>query len=66
MSSGVPQGFVLGLVLILVHSADISGVQQQSGASSFGDKTRLFKTIKDVFYCELLQVGLEVIYLSGQ
>ena len=62
VSSGVPQGSVLGPVLFLVHIADISGVLRHSVASSFADDTRVCKTIKSTLDCELLQEDLEAVY----
>ena len=63
VTSGVPQGTVLGPVLFLIHIRDIAvGLSQDTTASSFADDTRVQRGIHSVADCSTLQADLNVIY----
>ena len=59
--SGVPQGSVLGPVLFLCFSADIQNVVENSEISIYADDTKLYKQIKNIIDCVLLQQDLNSI-----
>ena len=56
--SGVPQGTVLGPLLFLIFSADISSVVQYSKLSMYADDTKLYKKINNFLDCMLFQIDL--------
>ena len=60
--NGVPQGSVLGLLLFLVHIADINSSVVHSTVRSFADDTRIQCEITDVNSTVNLQDDLNVIY----
>jgi ribonuclease P/MRP protein subunit RPP40 len=63
VTSGVPQGTVLGPILFLLHIADIArGVSAQTSLKSYVDDTRVQRSILDTADCEALQADLESIY----
>ena len=58
MISGVPQGSVLGPLLFLLYSSDLTTVLQYSTASIYADDTKLFRAVHNVQDCVLLQSDL--------
>ena len=62
VTSGVPQGTVLGPVLFLLLMLDIDSDLKFSKASSFADDTRLYSAIKENNQCAELQKDLLTIY----
>ncbi len=61
VSSGVPQGTVLGPVLFLILISDISN-NVDCNLSSFADDTRLYSQIKSRVDCVSLQSCLSTVY----
>ena len=61
VTSGVPQGSVLGPVLFLCFSADLKNVVKYSEISIYADDTKLFKGIENKLDCHLLQQDLDAI-----
>ena len=63
VTSGVPQGTVLGPVLFLVHLMGIAdSISTETSVSSFADDTRLLRGIKSEDDCKLLQKDLDNLY----
>ena len=63
VTSGVPQGTVLGPVLFLVHIAQMGNdLSAGTTASSFADDTRAKRGIAEEQDCAILQLDLETIY----
>ena len=60
--SGVPQGTVLGPVLILIIISDIDKDVSASELGSFADDTRLYSGVGDVTDCDNLQLDLNAVY----
>ncbi len=60
VTSGVPQGTVLGPLLLLCYSADLTNTVKYSTISMFADDTKLYKGIDTVQDCYLLQEDLPV------
>ena len=62
VSSGVPQGTVLGPVLFLILIADITKNVKFSNISSFADDTRLYLPIESPTDIDNLQFDLRTVY----
>ena len=63
VTSGVPQGTVLGPVLFLVHIRNISKeLSEGTTASSFADDTRVQRGVSSSDDCSALQADLQLIY----
>ena len=62
VSSGVPQGTVLGPVLFLILIADITKNVKFSNMSSFADDTRLYMPIESPTDIDNLQFDLRTVY----
>ena len=62
VTSGVPQGTVLGPVLFLILIGDITKNLSHSKVSSFADDTRLYSSIKNEDDCDNLQKDLDIVY----
>ncbi len=54
--SGVPQGSVLGPILFLIYVNDIPETVNYS-IKMFADDTKLFRTVKTIDDCNILQNG---------
>ena len=61
VESGVPQGTVLGPLLFLIYSADLSNTVMHSKLSMYADDTKLYKAINDENDCVLLQNDLTLV-----
>ena len=62
VSSGVPQGTVLGPVLFLILISDITKNVKFSNISSFADDTRLYLPIESTTDIDNLQFDLRTVY----
>lgn len=56
--SGVPQGSHLGPLLFILYINDITTVLNNSNALLYADDTKIFRVVKGVSDCELLQSDL--------
>ena len=62
--SGVPQGTVLGPLLLLVLLSDISSGINHSSVESFADDTRVYHQINKISDCSLLQNDKQYLYMG--
>ena len=60
--SSVPQGTILGLLLLLIMISDIDKDVSTSKLVSFADDTRLYSGVGDVTDCDNLQLDLNAVY----
>ncbi len=51
VTSGVPQGTVLGPLLFLCYSADLTDVVKNSTISMFADDSKLYKDVTNIQDC---------------
>ena len=66
VTSGVPQGTVLGPVLFLVYINDLSEYMKSSQLRLFADDSIIYKTIKSQKDCDSLQEDLDAATTSTQ
>ena len=59
VSSGVAQGTLLGPLLFIMYTNDISDIIQHSEISLYADDTKLYKRINENYDAELLQIDAE-------
>lgn len=60
MQSSVPQGSILGLLLLFINVNDLSGVATATSVALFADDARCFWSIKAIEDDAYLQRDLEV------
>ena len=58
MTSGVPQGSLLGTLLFLLFADDLSNAVETSRVACYADDTKVFKSIDSIIDCNILQSDL--------
>ena len=59
ISSGVPQGSILGPILFLLYANDLHDVIENSTVACFADDTKIFRCIDSISDAALLQHDLD-------
>ena len=62
VTSGVPQGSVLGPLLFLLYVNDMCDVVQHSSIYMYADDTKLYMSYQQIEYCQIFQNDLNSIY----
>ena len=65
VTSGVPQGSVLGPLLFLLYLNDLNTVIQHSTIKLFADDVLLYAPANNIIYCAVLQEDLPVGLIAG-
>ena len=62
VTSGVPQGTVIGPLMFICFSADLNSVIEKCTTSMYADDTKIYKGVQSITDCETLQKNLNKIF----